>query len=298
MARRLYVGNLPYNTNEDQLRELFSPFGRIDDIHVVVDRESGRPRGFAFVTMSTDDEAAKAVEALHDKSFGGRPMVVNEARERGAPPPPRSDRYGSGPGGGDRYGGGAPSGDRGPRPAGAGSYRGGDRPQGSGDRPPMRPGSGYGSGPRPSGGGYGGGYGGSRPDGPSSGPPRPRPPRMPIAPDPGEMPVDEPRRRQRPMGVPRREDHERVDGGARARPDEDDYDGVSNWRQLLDEEADGEAEVVLEIPGTGEIPEVPEEEDWRRYVDDKQDEEPGQGGLGRIIKDNRGGRDNGENSRE
>lgn len=92
MGRRLYVGNLPYSTTEDQLRELFSAHGRVTDVHVAMDRETGRPRGFAFVTLGTDEEAQAAVRALHDQNFGGRPLVVNEARERGAPPPERSAR--------------------------------------------------------------------------------------------------------------------------------------------------------------------------------------------------------------
>lgn len=92
MGRRLYVGNLPYSTTEDQLRELFSAHGSVTDVHVATDRETGRPRGFAFVTLGSEQEAQAAVRALHDRDFGGRPLVVNEARERGAGPADRPPR--------------------------------------------------------------------------------------------------------------------------------------------------------------------------------------------------------------
>ena len=83
MAKRLYVGNIPYQTTEEQLRTLFEQDGgQVSDVKIVLDRETGRPRGFAFVEMTTDAQATAAVEALHGKPFGGRPLTVSEARER------------------------------------------------------------------------------------------------------------------------------------------------------------------------------------------------------------------------
>ncbi len=83
MGKRLYVGNLPYQCEEDQLRALFEQDGRqVEEVKVVTDRETGRPRGFAFVEMATDAQAQAAVTALNGKPFGGRPLTVSEARER------------------------------------------------------------------------------------------------------------------------------------------------------------------------------------------------------------------------
>jgi len=93
---RVYVGNLPFSTTSDELRELFEAHGAVQSATVVTDRETGRSRGFGFVEM--DDEAGrKAIEALNQKDMGGRPLVVNEAR-------PREERGGGG--GGGRRGGG------------------------------------------------------------------------------------------------------------------------------------------------------------------------------------------------
>ena len=80
MSKRLYVGNLPYTTGDAELRELFSNHGEVTDVHIVLDRESGRPRGFAFVEMA--DGAEEAVTTLNGHSVGGRALTVNEARER------------------------------------------------------------------------------------------------------------------------------------------------------------------------------------------------------------------------
>jgi RNA recognition motif-containing protein len=83
MGKRLYVGNIPYQTTEAQLRALFEEGGgQVQEVKIVIDRETGRPRGFAFVELSTDDQAEAAVSALNGKSFGGRPLTVSEARER------------------------------------------------------------------------------------------------------------------------------------------------------------------------------------------------------------------------
>ena len=81
MSQRIYVGNLSYTTTEDELEELFATYGDVMSCAIPTDRESGRPRGFAFVEMSEED-AAKAIEALDGKDFGGRLLRVNEARPR------------------------------------------------------------------------------------------------------------------------------------------------------------------------------------------------------------------------
>src|SRR3954465_12202527 len=90
MGRRLYVGNLPYSATEDQLPEMFSRVGKVDSVKVMRDMATGRARGFAFVEMSTDDEAQKAINELHEYQLGGRGLTVNEAR----PKPERSGGYG------------------------------------------------------------------------------------------------------------------------------------------------------------------------------------------------------------
>ena len=96
MGRRLYVGNLPYSTNEDQLTDLFSQAGKVDNVRVMRDMATGRARGFAFVEMSSDDEAQKAISSFNEYKLEGRPLVVNEAR-------PKSE--GGGFGGANRGGG-------------------------------------------------------------------------------------------------------------------------------------------------------------------------------------------------
>jgi len=104
MGRRLYVGNLPYSTTEDQLTELFSRAGKVDNVRVMRDMATGRARGFAFVEMATDDEAQKAISELHEHQLEGRALVVNEAR-----PKRGGGGFGGGGGGGrgrGNYGGG------------------------------------------------------------------------------------------------------------------------------------------------------------------------------------------------
>jgi RNA recognition motif-containing protein len=87
MGKRLYVGNIPYQTSEAQLRTLFEQEGgQVEEVKIVTDRETGRPRGFAFVEMATDAQAEAAVGSLHGQSFGGRPLTVSEARERAGGP--------------------------------------------------------------------------------------------------------------------------------------------------------------------------------------------------------------------
>ena len=78
---KMYVGNLPFSANEESLRALFAEFGTVQSIALVNDRETGRPRGFGFVEMSSSD-AAKAMQSLNGKDFGGRPLKVNEAQDR------------------------------------------------------------------------------------------------------------------------------------------------------------------------------------------------------------------------
>jgi len=143
MNTRLYVGNLSFNTTAEGVRAAFTQFGTVSDVHLVSDRETGRSRGFAFVTMGTTDEAAKAIEGMDGKTLDGRPLRVNEAEQR----QPRAGGgggggyrgggggyggggYGGGGGGGDDGGGGGVGDDR-----GGGGRRGGrGRGGGGGDR--------------------------------------------------------------------------------------------------------------------------------------------------------------------
>ena len=92
MSRKLYVGNIPFETNENDLQQLFAEAGAVESVNVVRDRETGRARGFAFVEMATDEAAQAAVSQLHDRSFGGRRLTVNEARPR-EERAPRRDRW-------------------------------------------------------------------------------------------------------------------------------------------------------------------------------------------------------------
>jgi cold-inducible RNA-binding protein len=94
---KLYVGNMAFSTNEDALREAFSAFGEVQDVVIINDRETGRPRGFGFVTMD-DDAARAAIDGLNGKELDGRSLNVNEARER-------TESRGGGGGGGRRGGG-------------------------------------------------------------------------------------------------------------------------------------------------------------------------------------------------
>ena len=100
MAKRLYVGSLSYNTTEDALRDAFSQAGTVESSSIIMDRMTGRSKGFGFVEMSTDEEAQKAIEMWHGKELDGRTLVVNEAR----PMEPRAPRSGGFGGGRDRGG--------------------------------------------------------------------------------------------------------------------------------------------------------------------------------------------------
>ena len=82
MARKLYVGNLPFSAGEAELQELFATAGAVDSVKVMRDMATGRARGFAFVEMATDEDAQKAIDKLHNAEFGGRNLTVNEARPR------------------------------------------------------------------------------------------------------------------------------------------------------------------------------------------------------------------------
>ena len=132
MNTKMYVGNLPFKATDVEVRELFSQHGEVTDVHLPMDRETGRPRGFAFVTMGTPQAMAAAIQAIHGMSWQGRDLTVNEAR-------PREER----PGG---FGGGGGGG------GGRGGYRGGGGGGGGGR-------GGY-RGDRGGRGGYGGGGGG------------------------------------------------------------------------------------------------------------------------------------------
>jgi RNA recognition motif-containing protein len=112
--KSLFVGNMNFQTTESDLRELFAPFGQVTRIHMAMDRETGRARGFAFVEMPNDAEAAQAMTALDGKEVGGRNLKVNEARPKGESGPPRGPRNFSGPSGG-----------RGPSGGGGGRGKGG-----------------------------------------------------------------------------------------------------------------------------------------------------------------------------
>jgi cold-inducible RNA-binding protein len=107
MGRRLYVGNLPYSATDDDLNELFSRAGAVANVHVMRDQATGRARGFAFVEMTTDEGAQKAIDELHEFKMDGRALVVNEAR-----PKPSGGGFGGGGGMGRGGGGGRDGGGR------------------------------------------------------------------------------------------------------------------------------------------------------------------------------------------
>lgn len=94
--KNIFVGNLSFTTTEDSVRSFFEPYGTVDRVSIITDRDTGRSRGFAFVEMPNDEEAERAIQSLNGQEFGGRRLNINEAR-------PREERGGSGGGG---YGGG------------------------------------------------------------------------------------------------------------------------------------------------------------------------------------------------
>ena len=143
MGNKLYVGNLPYSVRDGDLEQSFGQFGTVTSAKVMMERDTGRSKGFGFVEMGSDAEAQAAVNGMNGQPLGGRSLVVNEARPM-EPRPPRSGGGGYGGGGGGGYGGGG-----GGREGGGGYGGGGGGREGGG---------GYGGGGRrEGGGGYGGG---------------------------------------------------------------------------------------------------------------------------------------------
>ena len=161
MGNKLYVGNLPYSVRDSDLEQSFGQFGTVTSAKVMMERDTGRSKGFGFVEMGSDAEALAAVEGMNGAPLGGRSIVVNEARPM-EPRPPRTGGFGGGGGGyggGGREGGGSGYGGGG-REGGGGGFRspyggggnGGGRREGGG--------GGYGGGGREGGGGGRGGFGG------------------------------------------------------------------------------------------------------------------------------------------
>ena len=138
MGNKLYVGNLPYSFRDEDLQQAFAAHGTVTSAKVMMERDTGRSKGFGFVEMGSDAEAQAAINGMNGQQYGGRGLVVNEARPM-EPRPPRSGGFGGGAGGGGGYGGGGSRSGGG----GGGGYGGGG-----------------GGGSRSGGGGYGGGGGG------------------------------------------------------------------------------------------------------------------------------------------
>ena len=159
MGNKLYVGNLAYSVRDDSLQQAFSQFGTVNSAKVMMDRDTGRSKGFGFVEMGSDAEAQSAINGMNGQPLEGRAVVVNEARPREERPGGYGGgggggRGGYGGGGGGGYGGGGGGGGGGRSPYGGGGGGGGRSPYGSGGG--SRGGYGSGSG---SGGGSRGGYG-------------------------------------------------------------------------------------------------------------------------------------------
>ena len=154
MGNKLYVGNLPYSVRDEDLQQSFGQFGAVSSAKVMMERDTGRSKGFGFVEMGSDAEAQAAINGMNGQPLGGRSVVVNEARPMEARPP-RTGGFGGG--GGGYGGGGSGGGDR----SGGGGYGGGGRSGGGGSDGGFRsPYGGGGSGGGRSGGGGGGGRGG------------------------------------------------------------------------------------------------------------------------------------------
>jgi hypothetical protein len=166
MGNKLYVGNLPYSVRDGDLEQAFGEFGVVTSAKVMMERDTGRSKGFGFVEMGSDDEAQAAINGMNGQPLGGRNVVVNEARPMEARPPRTGGFGGGGFGGGRREGGGGYGGGRegggygGGREGGGGGYGGGRECGGGGFRSPYGAGprGGSGGGRREGGGGYGGGY--------------------------------------------------------------------------------------------------------------------------------------------
>ena len=164
MGNKLYVGNLPYSFRDEDLQQAFAAHGTVTSAKVMMERDTGRSKGFGFVEMGSDAEAQAAINGMNGQQYGGRGLVVNEARPMEARPPRTGGGgFGGGAGGGGGgYGGGAGGGSR-SGGGGGGGYGGG---AGGGGRSGGGGGGGYGGGAGGgggrSGGGGGGGYGGGR----------------------------------------------------------------------------------------------------------------------------------------
>ena len=157
MGNKLYVANLPYSVRDEDLQQSFGQFGAVTSAKVMMERDTGRSKGFGFVEMGSDAEAQAAITGMNGQPLSGRSVVVNEARPMEARPPRTG---GGGFGGGGGYGGGGGGGDR----SGGGGYGGGGGRSGGGgsDGGFRSPYGGGGSGGGRSGGGGGGGGGGGR----------------------------------------------------------------------------------------------------------------------------------------
>lgn len=156
MGNKLYVGNLPYSVRDEDLQQSFGQFGAVTSAKVMMERDTGRSKGFGFVEMGSDAEAQAAINGMNGQPLGGRSVVVNEARPMEARPP-RTGGFGGGGGG---YGGGGSSGGGGGGGYGGGGGGGGRSGGGGGDGGFRSPYGGGGSGGGRSGGGGGGGRGG------------------------------------------------------------------------------------------------------------------------------------------
>jgi RNA recognition motif-containing protein len=131
MGKRLYVGNLPYSVDSSELQEMFEPHGSVVSAQVISDRDTGRSKGFGFIEMGSDDEAAAAIAAMNGKDMNGRALTVNEAKPREEGGGGRGGFGGGGGGGRGGYGGGGGGGGRGGYGGGGG---GGGGRGGRGDR--------------------------------------------------------------------------------------------------------------------------------------------------------------------
>jgi RNA recognition motif-containing protein len=136
MGNKLYVGNLPYSVRDGDLEQSFGQFGTVTSAKVMMERDTGRSKGFGFVEMASDAEAQAAINGMNGQPLGGRSLVVNEARPMEPRPPRSGGGYGGGGGGGygggGREGGGGGYGGGGGRREGGGGYGGGGRREGAG----------------------------------------------------------------------------------------------------------------------------------------------------------------------
>lgn len=162
MGNKLYAGNLPYGVRDMGLQQAFAAFGTVTSAKVMMERETGRSKGFAFVEMESDAAVQAAIQGMHNQSLGGRSIMVNEARPM-EPRPPRSAAGGGYGGCGSGYGGGGRGGaggvyGSGREGDGGGGYGGGGRSEGGGGRSDGGFRSPYGNGPRGGGGAGGRGF--------------------------------------------------------------------------------------------------------------------------------------------